>query len=312
MQALDFYVNTINALIGEGEIKEAIDQLLKLNKAANLDMDGTLINLKGQYNRLRRETDGGYIDRRDAHIYMNRIQLAISNLLEDVPRKIELQQKLNGTTGYDFTVETNDTFEKIIGSQDNLLKISWLEQAITAAKSVCLIVGANGSKGTGFMTADNYLITNNHVIPNRAFARSAYITFNFEEDVLGRAKTSHQYRLDADDFITSDREALDITRVRVKENPDAHPLSFWGHLVFHPDIPAPRTPVTIIQHPEGKVKRIALQANEVVGNKAQYLFYTTDTLAGSSGSPVFDRDWRVVAVHHAGSSFNNRPANRGI
>jgi V8-like Glu-specific endopeptidase len=30
------------------------------------------------------------------------------------------------------------------------------------------------------------------------------------------------------------------------------------------------------------------------------LQYLTDTLPGSSGSPVFDRDWNVVALHHSG------------
>jgi V8-like Glu-specific endopeptidase len=28
--------------------------------------------------------------------------------------------------------------------------------------------------------------------------------------------------------------------------------------------------------------------------------YTTDTLPGSSGSPVFNDNWEVVALHHAG------------
>ena len=28
--------------------------------------------------------------------------------------------------------------------------------------------------------------------------------------------------------------------------------------------------------------------------------YLTDTLPGSSGSPVFDEQWNVVALHHSG------------
>ena len=31
-----------------------------------------------------------------------------------------------------------------------------------------------------------------------------------------------------------------------------------------------------------------------------FLQYTTDTLPGSSGSPAFNKDWEVVALHHSG------------
>jgi V8-like Glu-specific endopeptidase len=48
--------------------------------------------------------------------------------------------------------------------------------------------------------------------------------------------------------------------------------------------------------------------------------YRTPTEPGSSGSPVFDDQWRLVAIHHKGSSnlpkLNGKPgtyeANEGI
>ena len=43
-----------------------------------------------------------------------------------------------------------------------------------------------------------------------------------------------------------------------------------------------------------KFKKINVAVDE---NRVQYL---TDTLPGSSGSPVFDRDWNVIALHHSG------------
>jgi V8-like Glu-specific endopeptidase len=58
--------------------------------------------------------------------------------------------------------------------------------------------------------------------------------------------------------------------------------------------------VTIIQHPSGGPKQIALNENRVTNIYRHYLQYTTDTLPGSSGSPVFNDDWKVVALHHAG------------
>jgi hypothetical protein len=44
----------------------------------------------------------------------------------------------------------------------------------------------------------------------------------------------------------------------------------------------------------------SLNENRVTNIYRHYLQYTTDTLPGSSGSPVFNDDWEVVALHHGG------------
>jgi len=58
--------------------------------------------------------------------------------------------------------------------------------------------------------------------------------------------------------------------------------------------------VTIIQHPEGKRKQIALRENQVVDMLDDFAHYRTDTAPGSSGSPVFNDQWEIVALHHSG------------
>src|SRR4029077_884802 len=58
--------------------------------------------------------------------------------------------------------------------------------------------------------------------------------------------------------------------------------------------------VTIIQHPNGGLKKIAARENQVIDKLDQYVLYVTDTEPGSSGSPVFNDQWIVGAVHHAG------------
>src|SRR6185295_12247422 len=40
--------------------------------------------------------------------------------------------------------------------------------------------------------------------------------------------------------------------------------------------------------------------NQLLRRTDDFLWYSTDTLSGSSGSPVFSNDWLVVALHHSG------------
>ena len=63
--------------------------------------------------------------------------------------------------------------------------------------------------------------------------------------------------------------------------------------------------VNIIQHPSGGPKQIALYHNIVAYADEKRIQYSTDTLPGSSGSPVFDNSWRVVALHHSGGWITN-------
>ena len=58
--------------------------------------------------------------------------------------------------------------------------------------------------------------------------------------------------------------------------------------------------VNIIQHPGGLPKQIAIYHNIVVFADLGRVQYLTDTMPGSSGSPVFNNEWQVVAMHHSG------------
>jgi V8-like Glu-specific endopeptidase len=107
--------------------------------------------------------------------------------------------------------------------------------------------------------------------------------------------------------------------VRVAPEDSLPPLDSWGKLELSSDPPpGVGEHVVIIQHPGGGAKQIALTANQVVNLFEHRLQYTTDTLPGSSGSPVFNDAWKVVALHHAGGNLVTNPrgdrmfANQGI
>ena len=54
-----------------------------------------------------------------------------------------------------------------------------------------------------------------------------------------------------------------------------------------------------MQHPRGKKKQVALRENRIIDTLQRFLHYSADTEPGSSGSPVFNDQWEVIALHHA-------------
>jgi V8-like Glu-specific endopeptidase len=69
--------------------------------------------------------------------------------------------------------------------------------------------------------------------------------------------------------------------------------------------------VNIIQHPGGGPKQIGLYHNTVAYVGEGRVQYLTDTLPGSSGAPVFDGSWNVVALHHSGGMLRE-PGTKNV
>jgi V8-like Glu-specific endopeptidase len=117
----------------------------------------------------------------------------------------------------------------------------------------------------------------------------------FQQDVAGLASASVPVAIEPDKYFATSLED-DLSVVRLADGAAAT----WGALDITPRDVAMDDRVNIVQHPGGGYKQLSFFANVVVfvgGGRVQYL---TDTLPGSSGAPVFDRQWNLVAVHHSG------------
>jgi hypothetical protein len=64
----------------------------------------------------------------------------------------------------------------------------------------------------------------------------------------------------------------------------------------------PESPIFIIQHPAGDPIKLALETQAVLSVNADRTRarYATNTEPGSSGSPCFDQNWNLIALHHSG------------
>lgn len=61
--------------------------------------------------------------------------------------------------------------------------------------------------------------------------------------------------------------------------------------------------VNIVQHPKARRKEVAMQDNTITNIFDERIRYATDTDLGSSGSPVFNNAWDLIAIHHAAGDY---------
>lgn len=187
----------------------------------------------------------------------------------------------------------DDVKEKIINTSQ-LLPINFLERGLQCAECVVRIVNP-AEVGTGFIIKDNLLVTNNHVLPNAAIAEASVIEFNFQQSISGADKIIETVELSPDDYFVTDPDS-DITIVKVATDVNQK----YGAITVDKITVEVGDRVSIIQHPGGGAKQIAIHENFVAFRDNEIIQYLTDTMPGSSGSPVFDQQWQLVAIHHSG------------
>jgi endonuclease G len=198
--------------------------------------------------------------------------------------------------------------ERIIGSSD-LLDINYLELAIAVSRGVARIQIGN-AYGTGFLVGPGLLMTNHHVIENEDDARRSTAQFDYQDNAGGELLPRQDYRIDPATFFVTSGD-LDFTIVGVESVSNRNRrLNVYPWLKLIGDLGKAEKGdfLNIIQHPRGGLKQIAFRRNEIIeipDGLPDFLYYTTDTEPGSSGSPCFNDQWELVALHHSGVPERN-------
>ncbi|MDP9172114.1 MAG: serine protease, partial [Acidobacteriota bacterium] len=197
--------------------------------------------------------------------------------------------------------------ETIINSEDSFLDLALLTGALACAQAVCLVEAPEGTPvGTGFLVSPDLVLTNQHVIPNRQMLDSVVMRFDYAKTTNGPASQGRVFPVRQDLYRSSPDDQLDYALVRLNARPlDAliKQEKHRGCLMLSARTVVDRERVNIIQHPGGRPMQVVLTQNYVVSIGDRRLQYVADTMEGSSGSPVFDRNWRVVAIHHSGKPY---------
>ncbi|WP_347814638.1 serine protease [Streptomyces sp. Tu 3180] len=197
-------------------------------------------------------------------------------------------------------------FERILGVSKELQAWSFLPRGARAARSIARIsTRENGRElptGTGFLVSPSLLLTNHHVLPDEDAARHCFVEFDAQVTVDNTPQPPARLELDPDGFFTADRR-LDFALVLVAPGPGHGPPGEtfgWHRLSVQLGKLVIGEPVNIIGHPMGRLKEIAVRDNALQVRLDDFIHYRTDTEPGNSGSPVFNDQWEVIALHHSG------------
>lgn len=206
-------------------------------------------------------------------------------------------------------------YKEAIVHQNDMVPFWYLQAGLEAGHSVARLTvprynnGVSAKKaysGTGWMLSKSLLVTNHHVLNARDRGQGVASDEDFQTQGL---KTEIEFDVDGDDRVpyTSTPAALeaseaklDFAILRIDGGPAPLKLVAEPFKIVDKSFP----PLNIIQHPYGRAKKIAIRNNLATSSKGSTVRYFTDTDSGSSGAPVFNDEWEVVALHRGSMNVN--------
>ena len=153
--------------------------------------------------------------------------------------------------------------------------------------------------GTGSMISPHLMLTNHHVFDTAQAAATSHVEFDYQDGIDGKLLDVTTFGFDPDRFFLAD-EALDFAIVAVRACADELAPFGFNRLIESEGKALVGEFVTIVQHPRGREETGGVAREPDRRRPGQhFVHYSADTEPGSSGSPVFNDQWEVLALHHA-------------
>ena len=209
----------------------------------------------------------------------------------------------------------------------------WREKMAAVESQVCRIEFNNNPMGTGFLIGPDLVLSNYHVMekPIEGQLAPQKVTCHFDYKALsdGSRLQGMTVKLHTSDWLVDDSryseaeadddpdrelptgDQLDYAVIRLQRPVGAEPMGpdknsggpprGWIKLNGQPTL-EPDMPLLIVQHPDDAPIKLALDTKSVIriNENGTRVRYATNTKHGSSGSPCFNFDWELVALHHLG------------
>ncbi|MDH5520303.1 MAG: serine protease [Acidimicrobiia bacterium] len=235
--------------------------------------------------------------------------------------------------------------EAFVSDNQSLLDVQvWRERMTKAEWAVCRVDIDQVGTGTGLLVGPDAVLTNYHVVEQLidGSVTPDQVSCLFDFKMVDKVVTAPGQRVGLADkavIASSPYSQVDLEPDPKSGSPGADELDFALLRLAEPAgdlsvgsgdggesrgwITVPAGPIryesmkgiAILQHPNRDPLKLALgmEQNIEVNDVGNRLRYTVPTLPGSSGSPVFNVNWDLVALHHSGDPNLIKPAfNEGI
>ncbi|BAZ68426.1 nucleoside phosphorylase-like protein [Fischerella sp. NIES-4106] len=206
-----------------------------------------------------------------------------------------LQYFMKRQESYDLADQDVELFDRLVEKgQENF-------KALAARNTVGRIESPIGNAiGTGVLIKNNLLLTCNHIF-SKTQVKKAWVRFGYKIGSYESAKDIFEL-----DLITS-HNRLDFSILKINGQVSQKVISVNETALLDSG-----QEIRIIHHPHGNPVVIS-DLGQILKVGEDYIDHNLKTDDGSSGAPIFNRQWELIAIHqgNVGISRNIEPGSTG-